>query len=79
MIVFIGREMEFAWKEAEKNNTSSCRMEYFSTYTDSDIALAARHIKDFASSGDFILLKASHGIALDRLILKLEENVTGEK
>ena len=79
MIVFIGREMEFAWKEAEKNNTSSCRMEYFSTYTDSDIALAARHIKDFASSGDFILLKASHGIALDRLILKLEENFTGEK
>ena len=44
---------------------------YFENHSDEDIKAVCESIESFASPGDFILLKASHGIALDRLVLLL--------
>ncbi len=70
MIIFVGKDM-LAGFEAAKNcgaGNKNLRLEYFETSDESSIEKIAGLIKSFASKGDFILLKASHGIALDRLV-----------
>jgi UDP-N-acetylmuramoyl-tripeptide--D-alanyl-D-alanine ligase len=70
MIVFVGKEM-LAGYEAAKNcgqGTENLRLEYFENHSDEDMKAVCKVITDFALPGDFILLKASHSIALDRLV-----------
>jgi len=75
MIVFVGKDM-LAGYEAAKNcgqGTENLRLEYFEGYGDEDIKSICSLIKNFAVENDFILLKASHSIALDRLVPLLNQ------
>lgn len=80
MIVFVGKDMLAGYKEAEKRRagTQNLRLEYFESHDDQTIEKIAGLIKAFASDGDFILLKASHGIALERLVPLLNGESRGE-
>ncbi len=75
MIVFVGKDM-LAGYEAAKNcgqGTENLRLEYFEGYGDEEIKSICSLIKNFAAENDFILLKASHSIALDRLVPLLNQ------
>lgn len=75
MIVFVGKDM-LAGYEAAKNcgqGTENLRLEYFEGYGDEEIKSICSLIKNFAVENDFILLKASHSIALDRLVPLLNQ------
>lgn len=80
MIVFVGKDMLAGYKEAEKcgAGTENLRLEYFESNDEQAIEEIARKIASFASEGDFILLKASHGIALERLVPLLDGESGGE-
>ncbi len=70
MIIFVGKDMLAGFEAAEScgAGTENLRLKYFEKSDDESILAVAELIKGFASDGDFILLKASHGIALDRLV-----------
>ncbi len=70
LIVFVGKEMSAGYEEAKNASqfNTKLRLEYFAEHTDESIAKVAEDIKGFAAEGDLVLLKASHGIALDRLV-----------
>lgn len=70
MIVFVGKDMLSGF-ECAKNcgqRAENLRLEYFEHSDEDSIRKIAEIIKNFAVEGDFILLKASHGIALERLV-----------
>ncbi len=75
MIVFVGNEMVEGFTAAQKlsQNNRNLRLSYYEKYGDGDIKNIAAEISGFASEGDFILLKASHSVSLERLIPLLEE------
>lgn len=77
MVVFVGKEMIAGYKAAEsmKQEHKNLRLEYFENHGHEDMNAIADLIKGFAEKGDFILLKGSHGIALNRLV----ELLNGEK
>ena len=70
MIVFVGKDMAAGFEGAKNcgQGTENLRLEYFEASDDSTMKKIAGIVEDFASEGDFILLKASHGIALERLV-----------
>lgn len=70
MIIFVGQDMLAGFEEAKNcgAKNKNLRLEYFEKSDENAIKNIVGLIESFASSGDFILLKASHGIALDRLV-----------
>ncbi len=86
MIVFFGFEMSYAYEEAVKiisgencEKYSSLRIVAIGNKDETAIKNAACEIKNFACDGDFILLKGSRGMGLERIIPLLEENDGGKK
>ena len=83
MIVFVGKDMAAGFESAKSaktcgQGTENLRLEYFEASDESSIKKIAGLVEDFASEGDFILLKASHGIALERLVPLLNGANGGE-
>ncbi len=77
LVIFAGNESCAGYKKACKEvslNNKNIRLSYYENYKDEDMKKIAGEIKEFASSGDFILLKASHSVSLERLIPLLEGN-----
>lgn len=82
LLIFFGNEMEKAYEAALEvlNRKESLtegklpflRVVYVSGKDEEAVNSCASTIKDFASSGDFILLKGSRGMGLERLIPVLE-------
>ena len=72
-VFFIGKEMKAAYDVVSQ--TQRIRAEYISSHDDVAIKQVAEKIYGFAKAGDFILLKGSNGIGLNRLVPLL----TGEK
>lgn len=70
MIIFVGQDMLAGFEEAKNcgAKNKNLRLEYFEKSDETSIKNIADLIKGFAGNGDFILLKASHGIALARLV-----------
>ena len=78
MVVFFGMEMcaayEAAVKIAEKKESladekiSSVRIIYIGNKDEAAVKDAAKEILDFAGEGDFILLKGSRGMGLERIL-----------
>ncbi len=64
-VIFVGEEMKTACKSAEK---IADKIEYIASHDDKAIEQIAEKIRAFASDGDFVLLKASNGIGLNRLV-----------
>ncbi len=69
LIVFIGAEMFAAYDAAKKSGKKNGLPElvYIAGHGDKDIVKAADAVKKCASKGDFVLLKASRGMGLERL------------
>ena len=64
-VIFVGNEMKSACKAAEK---IAGKIEYIASHDDEAMKTVAEKIRAFASDGDFVLLKASNGIGLNRLV-----------
>ncbi len=73
-VFFVGKEMLYAFEKAESENPAESRLFYFEDYSDDGIKAVSEKISEIACPNDFILLKGSHGIALERLLPLLEEN-----
>ena len=52
----------------------SSRIMFFPEYDDSGIAAVIKKIEDIGENGDFILLKASRGLSLERIRNNLEKD-----
>jgi UDP-N-acetylmuramoyl-tripeptide--D-alanyl-D-alanine ligase len=65
MLIFVGREMKTAAESAAKAGAD--RILYFPGCDDASIEKVAQSILDFTRDGDFILLKGSRGIGLERI------------
>lgn len=78
-IFFVGKEMVFGYEQAKSVSASGKKvhLEYFESSDDEAIKEIAQKINKSALKGDFILLKASHGIALERLVPLLQGEVEG--
>lgn len=70
LVIFAGNEMSAGY---EKAKALAVKCEYVSGNSESSIKKIADIINNFSSSGDFILLKGSHGMGLDRIIPLVEE------
>ncbi len=70
VVVFFGDEMKYAYDEAVKLSEKNADkiILHVSGHDDKSISLAADFINKYASSGDFVLLKGSRGMGLERLI-----------
>ena len=66
LTVFVGDESRAAFESAKKI-APNAKILYFSGRSDDTISAVASAISEFACKGDFILLKASRGIGLERL------------
>ena len=64
-VILIGEQMKAACKSAGK---IASKIEYIASHDDEAIRNVAEIIRSFASDGDFVLLKASNGIGLNRLV-----------
>lgn len=72
--VFIGSEMKAAYEKCkELNGNNNLKILYFEKYDDEEIKKIAVEILKFAKKGDFILLKGSHSVHLERFIDLLEK------
>ncbi|WP_191013973.1 UDP-N-acetylmuramoyl-tripeptide--D-alanyl-D-alanine ligase [Treponema zioleckii] len=76
MIVFVGTEMASGFDEAKKlsGNGQNTKLIHVDDYSLQSIEKAASEINSFASDGDFVLLKGSRGVGLERLMPLLESN-----
>jgi len=76
VIVFVGNEIKCGYETAEKmvkDSGKNIKLIYCENYKDEDIEKTAAQVKEAASKGDFVLLKASHSVALERFIPLLEK------
>ena len=80
MIIFFGFEMSYAYDEAIRlleesgdEKLASIRIIAIGNKDETAIKNAAEEIENFASEGDFILLKGSRGMGLERIIPLIEK------
>lgn len=77
VIVFIGNEIRCGYDAAKKiveKENKNTQLIYCENYKDEDIENTAAKVMKIASKGDFVLLKASHSVALERFIPLLEKD-----
>lgn len=72
MLMLVGAEMDAAYKKALAAGFPHEKLCYESAHDTEAIARVAEKIRAEASAGDFILLKGSRGMALERLLPLLE-------
>ncbi|MGP1458009.1 MAG: UDP-N-acetylmuramoyl-tripeptide--D-alanyl-D-alanine ligase [Treponema sp.] len=75
--VFVGAEMSAAYKAACEEGCEN--VFYIDSASDGAIKLLSERLLSCADKGSVILLKASRGIALERVIPLIEENPSAEK
>ncbi|WP_147634578.1 UDP-N-acetylmuramoyl-tripeptide--D-alanyl-D-alanine ligase [Treponema pectinovorum] len=79
-IFFVGKEMVFAYEEANIACAGkNIHLNYFEKTDDEVMTAIALKIKNSAPDGSFILLKGSHSIALERLVPLLHDAQTEGK
>lgn len=72
VLIFVGSEMKKAGESI--GEAESSRIMFFPEYDDSGIAAVIKKIEDIGENGDFILLKASRGLSLERIRNNLEKD-----
>ena len=70
-VVFVGSEMKAGYEAALAEHTKTV-LHYIAGHDDAAIAAAAAAVQETARPGDLVLLKASRGMALERLGAVLE-------
>jgi len=76
-IVFVGDAMRFGYEAAVKalGSTQGVLVEYVGGKDDSAIKKVASIVLNFSSGGDFLLLKGSRGMGLERILPLLEQGL----
>lgn len=88
LIIFFGNEMSYGFEEAVKilnkkasladEKLSNLRIHYIAGKDEAAISDAAKIINEYASEGDYILLKGSRGMGLERIIPLIETKENSE-
>ena len=78
VVVFVGPLMKEAFLAAEKAG-GTAKLYYVEEFDDSAMSKVAKIVKKAAKKGDLILLKASRGMALERIVPLLQGNSGGAK
>lgn len=71
LIVFVGNEIKAGYIKAAgvvASQNKNVRLLHYENYKDEDIKKISEEVKEYVEKGDFILLKASHSVSLERLI-----------
>ncbi len=76
MIVFVGPEMKSGFEEAKKLLPAGkeIKLVHVEDYSIESMENAASEINSFSADGDFVLLKGSRGVGLERLMPLIESN-----
>lgn len=75
-VIFIGEQMEYAAKSAKQNGAKNTLCIPFGD--DDAMLFASQFIVDCVSEGDLVLLKASRGLSLERIIPLISQDVHNE-
>lgn len=66
LLILVGEEMKYGYEMAVKAGFADAK--YISAHDEKAMNEAAKMILDYAHENDVVLLKASHGIALERIV-----------
>lgn len=76
-LIFIGQDMEHAAKGAKI--AGKVNVKYYKDLSDSNLKNLSDFILNLLADGDFLFLKASHGMHLEKIIEQIVEKVIEEK
>lgn len=76
LLVFVGRDMENAANAAKLGGMN--RLKYFSDLSEENLKKLSSGLLDYLKDGDFVFVKASHGMHLEKILAEITE-VSEEK
>ncbi|MCQ2611161.1 MAG: UDP-N-acetylmuramoyl-tripeptide--D-alanyl-D-alanine ligase [Treponema sp.] len=76
-LCFVGKEMENGATSAKMSG--KLHVKYFSQSSDENIETICRELLDYVQDGDFVLLKASHGMHFERIVNKIVDKEAGQE
>lgn len=76
-LVFIGQDMEHAAKGAKL--AGKVNIKYFKELSDKNLDEVSAYVLDILKDGDYVLVKASHGMHLEKIVEQISEKVLEEK